>query len=217
MVHLSGAAEKERLRVSTVSLESMTEYDLEDLYDLWVDHDLWPSGEFFSSISDLVELEAAVEKGDVTLFKVSVDASQTLYGFVVKNGTVHVDIFAEAGEELTPEAGAATLTALVSWAFENTASEDITKYLDPESGPIHDQFELWGFERIEPEEEDVPEDTGATAAAPAEGETEAGEEGADPDKEKWRLSEEEEAVEEIERTWVPYVLKKDAFSGTFTF
>jgi len=215
-----GTADKERLRVSTVSLESMTEYDVEDLYDLWVDHDLWPSGEFFSSISDLVELEAAVEKGDVTLFKVSVDASQTLYGFVVKNGTVHVDIFAEAGAELTPEAGAATLTALVAWAFENTASEDITKYLDPEAGPIHDQFELWGFERIEPEEEDVPAAAAPAApAAPAEGEAEEAEEGegADPEKDKWQFSVEEEAVEEIERTWVPYVLKKDAFSGNFAF
>jgi hypothetical protein len=202
----------------------MTEYDVEDLYDLWVDRDLWPSGEFFSSISDLVELEAAVEKGDVALFKVSVDSSQTLYGFVVKNGTVHVDVFAEAGEELTPEAGAATLTALVSWAFENTASEDITKYLDPEAGPIHDQFELWGFERIEPEEEDVPAAASATPA-PAEGEAgeaeegEEGEEGegADSEKDKWRFSLEEEAVEEIERTWVPYVLKKEAFSGNFAF
>ena len=186
--------------MSTVSLENMTEYDVEDLYDLWVDHDLWPSGEFFSSISDLVELEAAGEKGDVSLFKVNVDSSN-LYGFVVKSGTVHVDIFAEAGEELTPQTGAATLSALVAWAFENTDAEELTKYLDPEVGPIHDQFEAWGFERNEPEEE-AP----AEAAEEAEG---------DEAKDKWRFDIEEGDVEEIERAWVPYVLKKGAFSGNF--
>ena len=144
--------------MSTVTLETMTEYDVEDLYDLWIDKDLWPAGDYFAAIPDLTALEDAIERKEIQLFKVVSGDGETLFGIVVNADPVHVDLFAALGDELTPEMGAATLTALIDWTFENTEATEILKYLDSQMSVIHNTFTGWGFTAIE-EAQPAPAET----------------------------------------------------------
>ena len=115
--------------MSNVTLKSMNENDVEDLYDLWVENDVWPSGDFFAAITTLEGLEDAIGEDSMAAFKVSVGESRALFAVVVKEEPVHIDLFASDGEELTPDVGAATLGALVDWAFSNTKAKNVIKFL----------------------------------------------------------------------------------------
>lgn len=148
--------------MSTVTLETMTEYDVEDLYDLWIDKDLWPAGDYFAAIPDLTALEDAIERKEIQLFKVVSGDGETLFGIVVNADPVHVDLFAALGDELTPEMGAATLTALIDWTFKNTDATEILKYLDSQMSVIHNTFTGWGFTAVD-EAQPAPSDADASA------------------------------------------------------
>lgn len=176
----------------------MNENDVEDLYDLWVENDVWPSGDFFAAITTLEGLEDAIGEDSMAAFKVSVGESRALFAVVVKAEPVHVDLFASDGEELTPDVGAATLGALVDWAFSNTKAKNVIKFLDRETGPIHDQFQAWGFTTNAAAEPEVLPSLEAEVGA-----------------EEAEASDEEPEPETGSREWVGYELAKDAFKGSF--
>ena len=184
--------DKGEFPVSTVTLETMTEYDVEDLYDLWIDKDLWPAGDYFAAIPDLTALEDAIERKEIQLFKVVSGDGETLFGIVVNADPVHVDLFAALGDELTPEMGAATLTALIDWTFENTEATEILKYLDSQMSVIHNTFTGWGFTAVD---EAVPATAEADAGAEEAATEEATANDAGPSEETADVSEVADASE----------------------
>ena len=222
--------------MSTVTLETMTEYDVEDLYDLWIDKDLWPAGDYFAAIPDLTALEDAIERKEIQLFKVTSNEGETLFGIVVNSDPVHVDLFAALGDELTPEMGAATLTALIEWTFENTEATEILKYLDSQMSVIHNTFTGWGFTAIDeaqPAPNEASDSEEAVDVAAPDGETaevavEASSEGSGGDVVEASDSEtasedsgDEDAVDREpedneERTWSTYKLAKSDYKGPLT-
>ena len=139
--------------VGTVKLTPLGDEELEDLYDLWFDSDIWPAGEFFKTHKTLEDLEEALEKKDFAAFHADLDGGVRLFGVVVLTGDFpHVDVHASGDEELKPEQGAATLSAILKWAFKNTEHGSYYKYLDAEPGPIHEKFAEWGFAPVENED-----------------------------------------------------------------
>ena len=203
--------------MSDVTLQKLTDFEVEDLYDQWVDFDQWPAGEFFASLEDLVAVEQAIESGDLHLFKVEHGEGGMLFGLVVTASPVHVDLFPSGGVELTLEMGASTLASLVKWAFENSGTGSVVKYLDTVEGEIHNQFLAWGFENPDAgkeaesveagdEDSDGGAETETTTPVPSNGE-ELGE--VDPDA---FLTGD---VDHVKRSWVSYRLDKAGFNGTF--
>ena len=206
--------------MSEIVLTPLSEYEIEDLYDHWKGTTTWPAGDFFAGIENLVDLEKAVVAGSLHLFKATAPGDTDLFGVIVTENPVSIDLFTAGGEELDPSVGASVFSKLVEKAFEATGSSAVTKYLDSEWGAIHDQFEMWGFQEVISETE---ADGGAEAAGPeAQSEASAAEassEDANPAGSKdtldySSLQDEPETVPQGQ-PWSAFELGKDSFTGQF--
>ena len=206
--------------MSEIALTPLSEYEIEDLYDHWKGTTTWPAGDFFAGIENLVDLEKAVAAGSLHLFKATAPGDTELFGVIVTENPVSIDLFTAGGGELDPSVGASVFSKLVEKAFEATGSSAVTKYLDSEWGAIHDQFEMWGFQEVI---SDTEANDGVEEASEAQAESSAVETSSEDAKpagsgESVDYSSLQDAPETVPQgqPWSAFELGKDSFTGQFS-